>query len=324
MDINERNRGTAIFMLDATKSKMWFQQRKTARNLNGCWSLAGEGVDPDEAPSEAVLRASLGEEAAIARTPVQLAFLRKTQEDKTPTDLWCVFWYAIVLEPGEVPKPNEDLAGPWELFDIGQLRTSELPLRPGIVQMLATLEDYLESLPPTNIAAPYPCALSTVDVAACRIAEEPTRWCSAAKRTPSAGGSRAASSIAKRTGHFEKPRRVNWAKRFLAVSQPRNLKSSVPESRWMTPAIAETRTRYSQPCSCSNTSGQTIGGRAVGMICQRSSGLLLSPRWGFPASRAAPSSWRKISGSGAHPAAQSTEGAPDREGLPVLTDLANQ
>ena len=167
MDINERNREAAIFMLDATRSKVWIQQRKTARNLNGCWALAGGGVDPDEAPSEAAAR-ELGEEAAIARTPVQLAFLRKTQEDKTPTNLWCVFWYAIVLEPGEVPKPNKDLAGPWELFDIGQLRTGELPLCPGIVQMLATLEDYLESLPPTNIAAPYPCALSTVDVAACR------------------------------------------------------------------------------------------------------------------------------------------------------------
>ena len=167
MNINERNRGTAIFMLDATRSKVWIHQRKTARNLHGCWALAGGGVDPDEAPSEAAAR-ELGEEAAIARTPVQLAFLRKTQEDKTLIDLWCMFWYVIVLEPGEVPKPKEDLAGPWELFDIGQLRTSELPLCPGMVPLLTTLEDYLESLPPTNIAAPYPCALSTVDVAACR------------------------------------------------------------------------------------------------------------------------------------------------------------
>ena len=241
------------------------------------------------------LRASLGRKPLSRGRLSSWRSCAKPRKIKPPADLWCVFWYAIVLEPGEVPKPNEDLAGPLEFFDIGQLRTSEL--FPSALAWCSCSRRWRiilsrclrPTLPPHTLVLFPPSTSPPVDIRGGTYEVVLGR-----KRTPSAGGSRAASSIAKRTGHFEKPRRVNWAKRFLAVSQPRNLKSSVPESRWMTPAIAETRTRYSQPCSCSNTSGQTIGGRAVGMICQRSSGLLLSPRWGSPASRAAPSSWRKI------------------------------
>jgi ADP-ribose pyrophosphatase YjhB (NUDIX family) len=163
----KRQVGTAIFVMDATRTKVWLHRRETARDYNGCYALAGGGVDAGEKARKAAAR-ELTEETGLVKPASSFAFLKRTHEEKSPTDKWSTVWYVIILAPEERPKKTESLAGDWDFFEIAALANHPTPLYPGIVEMVPVLEKYLRSLPPTNIAAHYPCALATVDIAVTR------------------------------------------------------------------------------------------------------------------------------------------------------------
>jgi ADP-ribose pyrophosphatase YjhB (NUDIX family) len=161
-----RKCGTAIFLLDHTRTRIWMHRRVATRDFNGCMGLPGGAAEPGETPSETAAR-ELRQETGIRREPHQLAFLKRTAEDKSPTDLWCTFWFSVLLGPEEKPQNTEEIADHWESYALRDIPTGE-KLFPGITEMIPLLHDYLESLPPTNIAAAYRCALSTVDMAVVR------------------------------------------------------------------------------------------------------------------------------------------------------------
>ena len=261
----KRQVGTAIFVLDSTRSKVWLHRRETARDYNGCYALAGGGVDAGEKARKAAAR-ELTEETGLVKPASSFAFLKRTHEEKSPTDKWSTVWYVIILAPEERPKKTESLAGDWDLFEIAALANHPTPLYPGIVEMVPVLEKYLRSLPPTNIAAHYPCALATVDIAVTRShngtqeillgrKKNATKW-----RFPGGFVDPQQDPDFIHAAYRECPRK------FWAASCPKILKFCIPAFAWMNRGMHRTRTVFIPRYSSFSSPARRSGSPKVEMI----------------------------------------------------------
>lgn len=162
---NPLKRGTAVLLLDPTRSKVWMGTRVQARDYNGSLACPGGEIDPGETPIIAVLR-ELQEETGLEFKRKDLHKLGVTREVK-PTENWNTHWFVVHLTGDQKPKDLEpERLGPWKLVQLGNIETANL--YPGTKVILPKLFDYLDSLPPTNIAAAYPCGLCAVDAAVVR------------------------------------------------------------------------------------------------------------------------------------------------------------
>ena len=165
MSKNPLKRGTAVLLLDPTRSKVWMGARIQARDFNGSLACPGGEIDPGETPVIAALR-ELKEETGLELKQKDLFKLGITFERK-PFENWSTHWFVIQLLGDQKPQDLEpERLGSWKLVSLGNIATENL--YPGTKDILPKLFAHLETLPPTNIAAAYPCGLCAVDAAVVR------------------------------------------------------------------------------------------------------------------------------------------------------------